>query len=314
MSPASLRLLKNEDHRLRAGHVWVFSNEVDTKVTPLDAFEPGQPVLIEDASGHVLGTGYVNPGTLISARLVSRDPKYILDQSLITHRLNIALSLREKLFDQPYYRLAFGDSDGLPGLIVDRYGDVLVAQITTAGMERLKTEIVAAIEKVLKPRAILWRNDSPSRELEGLNRYVEPAMGEVPELIPLEENGAKFEVPLTTGQKTGWFYDQRMNRERLRHYVRGAKVLDVFSYLGAFGVQAACAGAESVVCVDSSQKSPEWINRNAELNGVAEKVTVQRDDAFEVLRRLRAERQHFDVVILDPPAFIKRKKDAKEGT
>ena len=171
-------MLKNEDHRLRAGHVWVFSNEVDTKVTPLNAFEPGQPVLIEDASGHVLGTGYVNPGTLISARLVSRDPKYILDQSLITHRLNIALSLREKLFDQPYYRLAFGDSDGLPGLIVDRYGDVLVAQITTAGMERLKTEIVAAIEKVLKPRAILWRNDSPSRELEGLNRYVEPALGE----------------------------------------------------------------------------------------------------------------------------------------
>ena len=133
-------------------------------------------------------------------------------------------------------------------------------------------------------------------------------------MIPLEENGVKFEVPLMTGQKTGWFYDQRMNRERLRHYVRGAKVLDVFSYLGAFGVQAACAGAESVVCVDSSQKTPEWISRNAELNGVADKVSVQRDDAFEVLRRLRAERQRFDVVILDPPAFIKRKKDAKEGT
>ena len=132
---------------------------------------------------------------------MSRDPKYILDQSLITHRLNIALSLREKLFDKPYYRLAFGDSDGLPRLIVDRYGDVLVAQITTAGMERLKTEIVAALEKVVKPRAILWRNDSPSRELEGLNRYVEPALGEVPEMTLVEENGAKFEAPLTTGQE-----------------------------------------------------------------------------------------------------------------
>ncbi len=311
---APLRLNKNEDHRLRAGHVWVFSNEVDNRVTPLTQFEPGQPVLIEDVSGHPLGTGYVNPGTLISARLVSRDPKYVLDQSLITHRLNIALSLREKLFDKPYYRLAFGDSDGLPGLIVDRYGDLVVAQITTAGMERVKNEIVAALEKVIKPRAILWRNDSPSRELEGLNRYVEPALGDVPEMATVEENGARFEAPLTTGQKTGWFYDQRLNRERLRHYVRGAKVLDVFSYLGAFGVQAAIAGAESVICVDSSQKSPEWIQRNAELNNVAGKVSVQRDDAFEVLRRLRAERQRFDVVILDPPAFIKRKKDIKEGT
>jgi len=314
MSLAPLRLNKNEDHRLRAGHVWVFSNEVDTQATPLTQFEPGQPVLIEDAGGHALGTGYVNPGTLISARLVSRDPKYILDQSLLTHRLNIALSLRQKLFDEPYYRLAFGDSDALPGLIVDRYGDVLVAQLTTAGMERVKHEVVAALEKVVKPRAILWRNDSPARELEGLTRYVEPALGDVPETAPLEENGVRFEVPLTTGQKTGWFYDQRLNRERMRHYVRGASVLDVFSYLGAFGVQAAAAGAESVVCVDSSQKSPEWIQRNAELNQVTAQVSVQRDDAFEVLRRLRAERRKFDVVILDPPAFIKRKKDAKEGT
>lgn len=313
MTLAPLRLNKNEDHRLRAGHVWVFSNEVDNRVTPLTQFEPGQPVLIEDAGGHALGTGYVNPGTLISARLVSRDPKYILDQSLITHRLNVALSLREKLFDKPYYRLAFGDSDALPGLIVDRYDDNVVAQIITAGMERVKNEIVAALEKVVRPRAMLWRNDSPARELEGLSRYVEPALGEVPEMAPVEENGARFEAPLTTGQKTGWYYDQRLNRERLRHYVRGATVLDVFSYLGAFGIQAAVAGAESVVCVDSSLRSPEWIQRNAELNNVAGKIAVQRDDAFEVLRRLRAERRKFDVVILDPPAFIKRKKDIKEG-
>ena len=138
---ASLRLNKNEDRRLRAGHVWVFSNEVNAKLTPLTAFEPGQPVLIEDAAGHVLGSGYANPHALICARLVSRDPKYTLDQSLLVHRLNIALSLRERLFDTPYYRLAFGDSDGLPGLVVDRYGDIAVVQITTAGMERLKNEI-----------------------------------------------------------------------------------------------------------------------------------------------------------------------------
>jgi 23S rRNA (cytosine1962-C5)-methyltransferase len=311
---ASLRLNKNEDRRLRAGHVWIFSNEVDTKATPITQFEPGQRVLIEDSNGRPLGTGYVNPHPLICARLVSRDPQYILDQSLITHRLNIALSLRERLFDAPYYRLVFGDSDALPGLVVDRYGDVLVAQITTAGMERVKKEIVAALEKVLKPRAILWRNDAPIRELENLPLYVENALGEVPETIALEENGTRFEVPLAGGQKTGWFYDQRMNHLRTRSYVKGLRVLDVFSYLGGFGVQAAHGGAESVTCIDSSQKAADFIKRNAELNGVGAQVNVVVDDAFDALQRLRTERERFDVVILDPPAFIKRKKDIKEGT
>jgi 23S rRNA (cytosine1962-C5)-methyltransferase len=313
MTPASLRLLKHEDRRLRAGHPWVFSNEVDNRATPLAQFEPGQPVVIEDASGHAIGTGYVNPHALICARITSRDPGLFLDRSLIVHRLNVALSLREKLFDQPCYRLAFGDSDALPGLIVDRYDDVLVAQITTAGMERVKAEVVDALTKVVKPRAILWRNDSPVRELEGLSRYVEPALGEVPATVTLAEHGTRFEAPLTEGQKTGWFYDQRMNRARLRAYVRGARVLDVFSYLGAFGVQAAAAGAAEVLCVDSSLKSPEWIRRNAELNAVGDRVRVERDDAFEALKQLRAAREKFDVVVLDPPAFIKRKKDLKEG-
>lgn len=313
-SLAPLRLNKHEDRRLRAGHVWVFSNEVDTRATPLDQFEPGEPVLIEDASGHPLGSGYVNPHALICARLVSRDPKYVLDRSLITHRLNVALSLRERLFDKPYYRLVFGDSDGLPGLIVDRYGEVLVAQLTTAGMERLRAEVIAALEQVLRPRAILLRNDSPVRALEGLSSYVEPALGEVPEIVTLEEHGAMFEVPLRRGQKTGWFFDQHLNRARLRAYVREARVLDVFSYLGAFGVQAALAGAREVLCVESSAAACEILARNAARNGVAERLRIAHDDAFEVLRRLRAACERYDVVVLDPPAFIKRKKDMKEGT
>ena len=314
MTPARLRLNKNEERRLRAGHVWVFSNEVDTRITPFSQFEPGQAVMIEDAAGHVLGSGYMNPHALICARLVSRDPHYILDQSLLTHRLNIALSLRQRLFDTPYYRLAFGDSDGLPGLAVDRFGDILVVQITTAGMERLKHEIVAALAKVIAPRAILLRNDSSSRELEGLPNYIEIALGEIPESIVLEENGVKFEVPLHTGQKTGWFYDQRLNRARFRHYVKGLRVLDLFSYLGAWGVPAATAGAASVLCVDSSSKAVEGVRRHAELNGVTDKVSAEQADAFELLKRLRAARERFDVVVLDPPAFIKRKKDIKEGT
>jgi 23S rRNA (cytosine1962-C5)-methyltransferase len=314
MSIARLSLLRHEDRRLRAGHVWVFSNEVDTRKTPLTRFEPGQPVVIEDSAGHALGSGYVNPHALICARLVSRDADLVLDKSLLVHRLNIALSLRERLFDAPCYRLAFGDSDNLPGLVVDRFGDTVVAQITTAGMERVKSGVIEALEKVVKPRAIVFRNDSPVRALEGLESYVETAAGEAPETVMLEEHGTRFEVPLAGGQKTGWFYDQRMNRARMRAYVKGARVLDVFSYLGAFGVQAAAAGAAEVVCVDSSTKSPAWIRRNAELNGVGERLRVERDDAFEALRRLRAAREHFDIVVLDPPAFIKRKRDLKEGT
>lgn len=314
MTLAPLRLNKHEDRRLRAGHVWVFSNEVDTRATPLTQLEPGQPVMIEDAHGHALGTGYANPRALICARLVSRDPSYAFDQSLITHRLNIALSLRARLYATPYYRLAFGDSDGLPGLVIDRYGDIVVAQLTTAGAERVKEDIAAALQKTLKPSALLFRNDTASRELEGLPSYVETAFGEVPETIRLEEHGVKFEINPATGQKTGWFYDQRVNRMRMRAYVRDARVLDVFSYLGAFGVQAAAAGAASVVCVDSSERAVTGLRRNAELNGLGARITTLNEDAFDALRTLRAARERFDVVILDPPAFIKRKKDIKEGT
>ena len=314
MSPKPLRLKKHEDRRLHTGHTWVFSNEVDTKITPLDAFEPGEACVIEEASGRAIGSGYVNPATLISARLVSRDPAMLLDQSLITHRLNVALSLRERLFDKPYYRLVFGDSDGLPGLVVDRFADVLVVQITTAGMERLKAEVIAALDKVVKPRAILLRNDSSMRAMENLPSYIETAHGEIPEWLALEENGLRFEAPLARGQKTGWFFDHRMNRARAAAYVKGRRVLDVFSYLGAWGVQAAAAGADSVLCVDSSALALEGIMRNAQLNNVEAKVQTRQFDAFELLKELRAAREKFDVVILDPPALIKRRKDIKEGT
>lgn len=314
MSPKPLRLKKHEDRRLHSGHTWVFSNEVDTKITPLDTFEPGEACVIEEASGRAIGSGYVNPATLISARLVSRDPTMLLDQSLITHRLNVALSLRDRLFDKPYYRLVFGDSDGLPGLVVDRFADVLVAQITTAGMERLKVEVIAALDKVVKPAAILLRNDSSMRAMENLPSYIETAHGEVPEWLALEENGLRFEAPLARGQKTGWFYDHRMNRARLAHYVKGKRVLDVFSYLGAWGVQAAAAGAESVLCVDSSALALEGVTRNANLNQVEARVQTRQVDAFDMLKELRAARERYDVVILDPPALIKRRKDTKEGT
>ena len=308
-----LRLKKNEERRLKAGHLWIYSNEVDIEATPLKDFEPGTNVLIEDSRGHAIGTGYVNPHTLISARLVSRDPKYMLDKSLIKHRLNIALSLRELLFDKPFYRLVHGEGDNLPGLVIDRYNDVLVVQITTAGMDNQKQAIIEALEKIIKPKTIVLRNDSPSRKTEQLDSYVETVLGELPDIVFVEENNTKFEIDVLNGQKTGWFYDHRMNRARMKHYVKDKRVLDVFSYIGGWGVQALTAGASDVMCIDASQTAIDKIHHNASLNGKETKLASVQGDAFEALKSLRQEREHFDVVITDPPAFIKRKKDFKEG-
>lgn len=314
-SPFSpLRLKKQEDRRLRAGHRWIYSNEVDVKATPLTGFEPGQVVQIEDARGKPLAMASVNPATLICARIYSRRVPQPLDQPFLEKRLRHALALREMAFDTPYYRLVFGESDGLPGLVVDRFDHVLVIQITTAGMERVREMIVDALERVLQPAVILLRNDSPAREQEGLQRYVETVLGHLPERVQVVENGTRFEAPLAGGQKTGWYYDHRLNRLRLQNYVAGRNVLDVFSYIGAWGVQALTAGARMVTCVDGSATSLEFAQENARLNGHAQNFAVRHGDAFEVLKALRSQNERFEVIVLDPPAFIKRRKDIKEGT
>ena len=311
MSLPPLILKKNEDRRLHAGHLWVFSNEVDIRRTPLKAFQPGDAVEIRAHNGHAIGTGYVNPNSLIAARILSRDPEHPPGRSLLVHRLNVALALRERLYPRPYYRLAFGESDGLPGLVVDRYGEVLVAQITTAGMERMKIDIVAALEKVIGPKVILFRNDVGVRELEGLPLYVETALGMPPASVAVEEHGLKFDVPFEGGQKTGWFFDQHDNRVRLLRYVQDRRVLDVCSYVGAWGIQAAAYGARSVTCVDSSAAALEWVGKNAGANRV--QVGTREQDAFDALKALKEEGERFDLVVLDPPAFVKRRKDLAAG-
>ncbi len=312
MYPA-LKLKKNEERRIRAGHLWVFSNEVNTKETPFEQYQPGQLVDVQASNGKSLGLAYVNPASLICARMMSRDPKYPPDQSLLVHRIKVALSLRETYFDKPYYRLVYGESDFLPGLVVDRYGEILVVQISTAGMEVMKNEIVAALDKVLRPSGILLRNDSSAREREGLPSYVEAVLGDVPEAVQLEDSGVAYQTSVHTGQKTGWYYDQRLNREALAHFVKGKRVLDVFSYIGAWGVKAAVEGAKEVICVDASAPALEQVGINAELNNVADRMSGLQGDAFDVLKSLRLDKERFDVVVVDPPAFIKRKKDYKEG-
>ncbi|WP_019528889.1 class I SAM-dependent rRNA methyltransferase [Dasania marina] len=308
-----IRLNNKADRRLRGGHVWIYSNEIDTKATPIKDIIPGQQVLIENAQGKVMGVAYLNPHNLICGRLISRDARQGLDKSLLVHRINIALSLRQAMNEKPYYRLVYGDSDGLPGLVVDRFGDILVVQLATAGMELVKDQIVEALCQVLKPSGILMKNDSRIRGAEDLEDYVEVVYGEVPERVLIEENGVQFEVPVYEGQKTGWFYDHRASRANLVHFVKGKRVLDVFSYIGGWGVQAAAFGAESVLCVDSSEFALECVHRNAELNGVSDKVATLQGNAFEAMKQLALDGERFDVIIMDPPAFIPRRKDVKKG-
>ncbi len=311
-----LKLKRGEDRRLRAGHLWIFSNEVDTAATPLTQFEPGAAVQVYSDKDQFLGHAYVNPRTLIAARIVGRDAAYPLDPSLLVHRLRVALSLRERLYREPYYRLVYGESDGLPGLVLDRYGDIVVAQSGPAGIDRLRAEVEAAVEKVVNATTIVWKNDSGARELEGLEKVVGVRANDewvaAPAEVTVREQGIEFVAPLADGQKTGWFFDQAANRERLRRYLpAGARVLDVCSYVGAWAVSALKGGAASATCVDSSATALDYVARNASANGVT--VETIKDDAFDALKALQESGARFDVVILDPPAFAKRKKDAPQA-
>ncbi|MGF1642081.1 MAG: class I SAM-dependent rRNA methyltransferase [Thiotrichales bacterium] len=309
---APLRLKKHEDRRIRQGHPWVYSNEVDIHATPLKAFTAGQAVELQDARGVVLGTGYVNPHSLICARIVSRDPRHPFAPSLLVHRLKVALALRERLYPTPHYRLVHGEGDGLPGLVVDRYGDAVVVQTTTAGMEVRLDAIVEALNKVVHPELIVLRNEGPLRALEGLESETRVLQGVVPEALEIDEYGVRFQAPLLDGQKTGWFYDQRDNRRELARLAPGARVLDVFSYVGGWGIQAARHGAREVLCVDQSTRAGEWLRRNADANGFG-LVEFQAGEAFASLKTLREASRQFDLVIVDPPAFIKRRKDYDAG-
>jgi 23S rRNA (cytosine1962-C5)-methyltransferase len=244
---------------------------------------------------------------------LSRDESRPPNLAWLRQRLQSALELRTRLYPQPYYRLVYGEADGVPGLVVDRFGDVLVAQSGTVGIDALRGDIETALAEVLGAHTLIWKNDGGARDLEGLAKGVEATGGaSVPRELQVREGDAKFVAPLADGQKTGWFYDQALNRERLRRYVpQGARVLDVCSYVGAWAVAARYAGAAEALCVDSSALALEYAERNATLNH--HKLQTRRDDAFDALKTLNAEGAKFDVVVLDPPAFVKRKKDLPQG-
>jgi 23S rRNA (cytosine1962-C5)-methyltransferase len=303
----ALRLKRNEDRRLNAGHLWIFSNEVDTQQTPLTKLKAGELVRVLAHNDRALGLAYVNPNSLICARLL--ETWKFPDGAWFAARLRAALALRERLYTQPYYRLVYGESDGLPGLVIDRYGQQCVVQIGTAGMEALKPKILEALRDVLQCGAVLFKNDSSARDMEGLPSYVESASGgEFAATGKVVEDGLQFTVPFAEGQKTGWFYDQAANRRALPQYVRkGARVLDVFSYVGGWGVRAAKSGAREVTCIDGSAAALQLAAANGDQNGV--KLAIHKGDAFDSLEALVKQREKFDLVIIDPPAFAKRRKD-----
>jgi len=313
--PAKLpvvRLNVGRSKRLLSGHPWVYSNEVQMDTTA-KAIPPGSAVRLVDAGGVALGVAAFNPHTLIAARVLTRDAGVEIDRAWLTAKLRDALSLRERLFDRPYYRLVHAEADGLPGLIVDRFGDVVTVQSNSMFIETRMEDILAALDETIAPKTVILRNDSTQRALEGLAEESRVVKGTVDGPITLEENGAIFFADPLAGQKTGWFYDQRDNRAFISSFAGGGTVVDFFSYNGGFAVLSAIKGARSVIAVDRSQPALDNGRRAAEANGVADRCEFRRADAFNEMERMVREGEQFDVVIADPPAFVKSKKDIAVG-
>ncbi|HKD47197.1 MAG TPA: class I SAM-dependent rRNA methyltransferase [Rhizomicrobium sp.] len=308
MSKRAVIILKpRAGRRARAGAPWIFSNEI---AAGGESLAPGSVVNVRGDDGQVLGSGFFNPKSLIVARLFARTPDESATKAFFTERLTHALMLRERFYPRPYYRLVHAEGDGLPGLIIDRFDDVFVLQITIAGMELALGELIAALRDLLDPATIILRNDTPARALEGLPSYVRAELGSAGRIV-VEENGARYFADLGSGQKTGWYYDQRDNRAFAAALAHRRTVLDAYSYSGGFGILAAQAGAKEVICLDSSESALALAEQSAAANRLS--VRAVKADVFEELSRLAARKETFDIVVADPPPFVKSKKDLEPG-
>lgn len=297
------------DKRARAGSPWIFSNEIRMDEAA-KAIRPGTIVNVRGQDGQAFGTGYFNPRSLIAVRLLDGACDAAIDADFFAARFSRALALRNSLYARPFYRLCHAEGDGLPGLVIDRFDDTLSVQIGTAGMERQLDAIVAALDRTLAPRTVILRGDAPSRALEGLDAEVRLIKGSG-QRIQLEENGARYFADLAEGQKTGWYYDQRDNRAFIAGLAKGKSVLDGFCYGGGFGILAAKQGAREVICLDSSAPALALAEESARANGVT--VQAVKADVFEELERLAASGETFDIVVADPPPFVKARKDLEAG-
>lgn len=290
--------------RLRDGHPWIYSNELDGLPKGL---EPGALVVVRRHGGSFIGIGTYNRHSLIAIRLLTRHSEMI-DESFFVQRLRDALRFRERIYPgREAYRLVHGEADDMPGLVIDRYGDVFVLASHTAGIDRFLPLVASALGSLLPVRAIVLRNDAEVRKLENIHLSVEVLSGEVPRPLTIEEYGASYEVDVLKGQKTGWFFDQAENRAVFSGFVEGCEVLDAFCYSGPWAISAARAGARSVVAVDSSPAALALAARNAERNGVTNIELIQAN-VFDLFPAWRQEGRKVDVAVLDPPPFARSKK------
>jgi 23S rRNA (cytosine1962-C5)-methyltransferase len=308
----TVRLHPNRHKRLSGGHPWIYSNEVQMDA-PAKALPAGSVARLVDAGGTPLGVIAFNPHTLIAGRLLSRDADLRVDRDFFIERIGRAVALRDRLFPHPFYRVIHAEADGLPGLIIDRYGDVVTIQANAAFVEAHMEDIVAALDAAFAPRAIMLRNDSTQRALEGMAEESQVLRGAFDGPVELLENGVRYLADLVGGQKTGWFYDQRDNRAYAARFAKDARVLDVFSYTGSFALACAAAGAKEVTAIDRSQPALDLAAKAAALNGVADICRFVRADAFNEMEKMAEAGQVFDLVIVDPPAFVKAKKDLIVG-
>ena len=312
MSLPTIRVLPDHERRLRSGSPWIYSNELKQEAE-LKQIEPGSLVMVAYADGKTYGIAQFNPRSLIAARVLTRSRDVEIGPSFFERRIARALAIRETLFDRPYYRLVHAEADGLPGLVIDRYGDTVVVQSNTAGMDQATEHWLQAIERVLRPERIILKNDSSIRGFEGLEPEIKVVKGSEDAPCHVEEDGRRFLVDPIGGQKTGWFYDQRANHAFAARFAKDRDVLDLYCYGGGFGLAAAAAGARSVALYDRSQAALDLAQASAELQGVADRTSVERADAYDALDRLGEAQRRFGLVICDPPAFVKSKKDLKPG-
>ena len=307
-SRPAIVLLPGRHKRAEGGHPWIYSNEVRMEPAAKE-LAPGTLVTVRRADDSALGVAMFNPHSLVAARFLDRDAGRAIGRRFFARRLERALRLRDRLFEQPYYRLVHAEADGLPGFVVDRFAGILVVQSNAAGIARLEPLVLDTLDALLAPETIVLRNDSPARALEGLATETRVAKGTVSGSVVVRENGIEFLADPLAGQKTGWFFDQRDNRRFVAALAHDTRVLDLYCYNGAFSLQTARAGAAAVLGIDSSGPALALAGASAARNGLGEICSFRRGEAFAEAARLAAAGERFDIVIADPPAFAKSRKD-----
>ena len=315
MGQAVVTLKKGEGRTLKAGGMWVYDNEI---ASIMGSFENGDVVIVHDFDGFFMGYGFINTKSKITVRILSRKKETVIDEAFMEQRVRDAWEYRKETIDTSSCRLIFGEADFLPGIVIDKFSDVLVVESLALGIDRWKYTIVESLKKVLAEdgitiRGVYERSDAKVRIQEGMERY-KGFIGEPFDTrVEIVENGVRYIVDVEDGQKTGFFLDQKNNRAAIHRICKGKKVLDCFTHTGSFALNAGIAGAESVLGVDASQLAVDQATENARLNGLEDRVVFRCADVFELLPELEAKGEQYDVVILDPPAFTKSRNSVKNA-